>query len=162
MKRDDFERWFCGEDSKVKLERFGDSYLLSSAHQTWMGWQACTAIYEQREREGSDPVAYVRMENGKIDWDENCLGECPSVVLEGYEDDSAFSAAPLYTYRQPDRTAELEKRCKRLEEALRKAQPACVIASDFKYDEGDEDAAQEWNMFNVSISALLAEIGGGE
>lgn len=63
-----------------------------------------------------------------------------------------------HIYYKPDRTTQLEADKARLVEALRKAQPACVIASDFKYDDGDEDAAQEWNMINVSVSALIAEM----
>lgn len=49
-----------------------------------------------------------------------------------------------------------------LVEALVKARLACVIASDAKYDEGMEDAAQDWQLLNERIATLLAKMKGNK
>lgn len=63
----------------------------------------------------AEPVAWVRMRNGKIDWDENCLGSQSGDVLYRYEDNDEYTEQPLFTY-QPDQSA----RIKTLEDEITK------------------------------------------
>ncbi|MGL4232652.1 MAG: hypothetical protein ACRCWJ_14910 [Casimicrobium sp.] len=46
--RAEFEKWFFGEDSLVRLKRKGDSYEFMSAHSAWNTY--CAAVNMVKER----------------------------------------------------------------------------------------------------------------
>jgi hypothetical protein len=57
-----------------------------------------TATPPQQEQSGEAvaPIGYIRLQNGKVDWDENCLSATEGGTLFGYEGIDSYTESPVY------------------------------------------------------------------
>jgi hypothetical protein len=53
---------------------------------------------QQQEQSGEAvaPIGYIRLQNGKVDWDENCLSATEGGTLFGYEGIDSYTESPVY------------------------------------------------------------------
>jgi hypothetical protein len=76
--------------------------------QVTVGFKSCRAASEfmaalkappqQQEQsvEAVAPIGYIRLQNGKVDWDENCLSATEGGTLFGYEGKDGYTESPVY------------------------------------------------------------------
>jgi len=89
------------QPGKEQLEKMAAS-LLQNAGSTKQSTDEQISEAEQPEANKlvAEPVAWIRMLNGEIDWSEDCLGQDAGQAISCYADDAGqgeiYTAAPLY------------------------------------------------------------------
>jgi hypothetical protein len=51
---------------------------------------------QEQSVEAVAPIGYIRLQNGKVDWDENCLSATEGGTLFGYEGKDGYTESPVY------------------------------------------------------------------
>jgi hypothetical protein len=87
---------FCECDPSVGYQcaacKFPSIPAVIAAH------EALATPPQQQEQSGEAvaPIGYIRLQNGKVDWDENCLSATEGGTLFGYEGIDSYTESPVY------------------------------------------------------------------